>query len=163
MAYKMVEDSEGRLYVKTRWEEKLLLFVFSEDGTYLDAIYDKKYESHPANEMCFGEDGYLYVLGSEIIQVDSTSFMVSKAFSYATKDMIAAADLLYPIEEDSFYLFGYDGVFRITLGEEASEKILAPYEKDIFEEGARSYAISKDMLVVVNYKEWGITITYLTF
>lgn len=163
MSYKMLEDGDGNLYVKTRWASKLLLFVFNEDGSYQNAILDETIEVHPAGEICFNEKGNLCVLADEkILKVDVTTGEVLEFLEYGTEDMVANIDTLYPMENDEFYLFSYDGFYQTDLANGTSQRILTPAENDVFEEGARCYPISEDTLVVANYKEWGITITYLT-
>lgn len=162
LAYKMLEGDDGRLYVKARWGSGVLIYVFAEDGSYLDAIYDGNQNTHPAGGMCFGEDGMLYVLGKEeIIKVDTESKSVVETYAYATGEMVAAVDLLYPMDEDSFYLLSYDGLFVTTLGEGTSQRILAPYESEIFGEGCRSYSVSEDTIVTANFLQPDIKITYL--
>ena len=162
-AYKMVEDEAGNLYVKTFWADKLLLFVFYADGTFKGTIETSDYETHPAGEMCLGKDGNLYVLGkNEIISIDANKMQIIDTFEYLTDDMIAAVDLLYPIYENTFYMVSYDGVYKIDLEEESSQRMLSPYEKDVLKEGVKCYPVDNHTIVLANREDWGVNITYLS-
>ncbi|MBQ8821696.1 MAG: hypothetical protein IJZ82_03555 [Lachnospiraceae bacterium] len=161
-AYKMLPDADGRLYVKDRWANQLLVYIFGADGAFEGTIQDEELETHPAGSMCLGEDGSVYVLGfEEIIKLDTEEKCVAEVYPYVSPEMAAAVDILYPLDEDSFYLLSYDGLFVTTLGEGTSTRILAPYELDIFSDGMRRYPVSKDTLVVANYADPGTKITYL--
>ncbi len=161
-AYKMLPDEDGRLYVKDRWANRLLVYIFGADGAFEGKILDKEVEVHPAGSMCRTEDGTIYVLGmEEIIKLDTDAKCVAETYAYNTSEMSAAVDLLYPMDEDSFYLLSYDGLFVTNLGEDTSTRLLAPYELNIFSDGMRRYSVSKDTLVVANYVESGATVTYL--
>ncbi len=163
MAYKLQEDNNGNLYVKTRWSSSLLLYVFDKDGNYQTTIADSQYTVHPAGEMCFDKEGRLVVLGmNEIITIDTKEKQVINQQKYVTLDMTAAVELIYPMDDGSYYLFSYDGLYQTNLEHETCDKLLTPTESKIFEEGARCYPISEDTFVVANYKSWGITVTYVT-
>ncbi len=161
-AYKMIEDAEGRLFVKTFWSGELLLFVFNEDGSFAGTIETDAYETHPVGNMCIGKDGNLYVLGkTEIISIDIENLEVLTGYPYATDNMDAAVDVVYHIDEKNMYLLGYDGLYLTALEENTATQILAPYESDVFQEGARCYPIDNNTLAVANYQDAGITLTYL--
>ncbi len=161
MAVKMLAGEDGKLYVKSMWEVRLLLYVFDENGTFLETIVDDNVVMHPAGSMCFGEDGMLYALGQdEIAKVDTENKVVVETYDYQIPEMIAAVDLLYPMDEDTFYMLSYDGIFVTTLGEGTSKQIVAPYESDVFAEGCRRYAVSKDMMVTVNFMQPDWKVTY---
>ena len=162
MAIKMLAGEDGRLYVKPMWEVRLLLYVFDENGEFLETIMDSSVLMHPSGSMCFGEDGMLYVLGQDVIaKVDTESKMVVETYDYVAPEMVAAVDLLYPMDEDTFYMLSYDGIFVTTLGEGTSRQILAPYESDIFAVGCKRYAVSGDMMVTVNFMQPDLKVTYL--
>ena len=162
IAYKMLPGEDGKLYVKSMWESRLLLYVFDENGNFLETIADSSVVVHVAGSMCLGEDGMLYVLGQDVIaKVDTESKTVVETYDYVAPEMVAAVDLLYPMDEDTFYMLSYDGIFVTTLGEGTSKQILAPYESDVFEEGCKRYAVSKDMMVTVNFMEPDLMVTYL--
>ncbi len=158
---KMLSADDGMLYIKTMWEKSLLLYVFDESGAFVETIKDDNVEMHPSGSMCFGEDGMLYVLGYEVIaKVDTESKTVVETYDYRVPEMIAAVDLLYPMDEDTFYMLSYDGIFVTTLGDGTSTQILAPYESDVFAEGCKRYAVSKDMMVTVNFMQPDLKVTY---
>ncbi|MBQ7918727.1 MAG: hypothetical protein IJ324_02130 [Lachnospiraceae bacterium] len=162
MAVKMLAGEDGRLYVKSMWEVGLLLYVFDENGAFLETIVDDNVVMHPSGSMCFGEDGLLYALGQDVIaKVDTESKTVVATYDYVAPEMVAAVDLLYPMDEDTFYMLSYDGIFVTTLGEGTSKQIVAPYESDVFAEGCRRYAVSKDMMVTVNFMQPDLKVTYL--
>lgn len=161
-AYKMLPDEDGRLYVKDRWANRLLVYIFGADGAFEGTILDKELHTHAAGSMCRTEDGSIYVLGmEEIIKLDTEAKCVAETYAYNAPEMAAAVDILYPMDEDSFYLLSYDGLFVTNLGEGTSTRILAPYELDIFSDGMRRYPVSKDTLVVANHVDAGIAVTYL--
>lgn len=162
-AYKMVEDAEGNLYVKTFWAGELMVFVFNPVGSFAGTIEADAYETHPAGDMCLGKDGNVYVLGkNEIICIDVKKSEVVKAYPYVTDNMKAAIDMVYPADENNFYLFSYDGLYLASLEENTVNQILAPYESEVFAEGARCYPIDSSTLVIANYQDEGIMITYLS-
>lgn len=162
MAIKMLAGEDGTLYVKPMWEKWLMLYVFDENGEFLEMIKDTSVVMHPAGSMCFGEDGMLYVLGQDVIaKVDTDTKTVVETYDYVAPEMVAAVNLLYPMDEDTFYMLSYDGIFVTTLGEGTSKQILAPYESDIFAEGCKRYAVSKDMMVTVNFMQPDLKVTYL--
>lgn len=161
MAVKMLADEDGKLYVKPMWQKWLLLYVFDENGEFLEMIKDTSVVMHPSGSMCFGEDGMLYVLGQDVIaKVDTENKVVVETYDYQVPEMIAAVDLLYPMDEDTFYMLSYDGIFVTTLGEGTSRQIVAPYESDVFAEGCKRYAVSKDMMVTVNFMQPDLKVTY---
>ena len=161
MAIKMLPGEDGRLYVKSMWEGRLLLYVFDESGAFIEVIKDDNVVMHPSGSMCFGEDGMLYALGQDVIaKVDTESKTVVETYDYVVPEMVAAVDLLYPMDEDTFYMLSYDGIFVTTLGEGTSKQILAPYESDVFAEGCKRYAVSKDMMVTVNFMQPDLKVTY---
>lgn len=161
-AYKMLPGADGKLYVKDRFASQLYVYIFGADGTFEGTIIDKELEIHAAGSMCQTEDGSLYVLGmEEIIKLDTEGKCVAETYAYNAPEMAAAVDVLYPMDEDSFYLLSYDGLFVTNLGDGSSIRILAPYELDIFSDGMRRYPVSKDTLVVANYADPGVTVTYL--
>lgn len=160
-AYKMVEDKEGRLFVKTFWSDKLLLFVFNEDGSFNNTIEEELYEMHPASDMCIGKDGNLYVLGkNEIICIDTEKLEVQTVYTYIDDSMNAAMDIIYPIDEKSMYLLGYDGLYKIGLEDKTVNQLLKPYETSVLQEGMKCYPIDGDVLVVANRQDSGMTLTY---
>ena len=65
LAYKMLTDEKGNLYVKCRNCPETAIFMFDSGGNYLDKIVIGQYDSHEVNGMSFGEDGFLYVLAAE--------------------------------------------------------------------------------------------------
>ena len=162
-AYKMLENAEGSLCVKTFWSKELLLFIFNPDGSFAGTIEADTYETHPSGDMCLGKDGNVYVLGKkELICIDAEKWEVVKTDSYVTDNMRAAFDIVYSIDEDNFYLFSYDGLYLVSFGEKTVNQILAPYESGVFAEGSRCYPINENTLVVANYQDEGIALTYLS-
>lgn len=162
IAYKMLPGEDGRLYVKDRWLNRLCVYVFDAAGEFEGVIVDKNIEVHPAGSMCRTEEGSIYVLGmEEIILLDTEHMCVAETYAYTAPEMAAAVDILYPMGADSFYLLSYDGLFVTTLGEGSSTQILAPFELDIFSDGMRRYPVSEDTLVVANYADPGVKVTYL--
>ena len=161
MAIKMLPAEDGKLYVKSMWEARLLLYVFDENGEFLEAISDDSVVMHPSGSMCFGEDGMLYVLGQDVIaKVDTENKTVVETYDYVVPEMVAAVDLLQPMDEDTFYMLSYDGIFVTTLGEGSSKQIVAPYECDVFAEGCKRYAVSKDMMVTVYFMQPDLKVTF---
>lgn len=162
MAYKMQESLDGKLYVKTFWSGELLLFVFNSKGDFIGTVSDKDVETHPAGGMCVGTDGNLYILGKqEMVCIDPSNSTIEEKGEYATNEMIAAVDLLYQMDEETFYMFSYDGVFYTDGMYKECDRILAPQESDVFKEGARVCPVNHNVLAVVNYEDWGVSITYL--
>lgn len=161
MVVKMLPGEDGKLYVKPMWQKWLMLYVYDENGQFLESIKDTDVVMHPAGSMCFGEDGMLYALGQDVIaKIDTENKVVVETYDYQIPEMIAAVDLLYPMDEDTFYMLSYDGIFVTTLGEGTSKQIVAPYESDVFAEGCRRYAVSKDMMVTVNFMQPDWKVTY---
>ena len=165
MVDNMLADENGQLYVKCRWGTVVLLFVFDAEGNYIDKIVSEEYIVHGANEMCFGQDGYLYQLGQDaLVKIDTDSKEVVESYNYCAEEMIAAVNMVYPIDENSFSILSYDGLFRYTIGEEASTRVIAPYETEIFAEGMRHTPVSEDSFVIVNmtdYENFKYKITYV--
>ena len=165
MVDNMLADENGQLYVKCRWGTVVLLFVFDAEGNYIDKIVSEEYIVHGANEMCFGQDGYLYQLGQNaLVKIDTDSKEVVESYNYCAEEMIAAVNMVYPIDENSFSILSYDGLFRYTIGEEGSIRIIAPYETEIFAEGMRHTPVSEDSFVIVNmtdYENFKYKITYV--
>lgn len=162
MAYKLLPTDDGTLYVKTMWAKGVQIFVFNADGSYAGSIEDAGYDVHVAGSICFGEDGYLYVLGyDEIICVDVEQKKVISATYYSTDDMVAAVDLIYPNADGGFCLLSYDGIFMVS-AEGETTRILAPQESRIFEEGCKKAALSENKLVTMNYRDYGACVTYLS-
>ena len=119
-----------------------------------------------ANGMSFDKEGDLCLLANEtILKIGTETREVVAAYDYWTEDMAAAVDIVYPMNEESFYVLSYDGLFRHTVGEEGSERLLAPYESEVFSEGYRCEPISEDELVVVNatdYENCKYKVSYLS-
>lgn len=162
MSYHLLPGEDGKLYVKTMWGRGVQVFVFAEDGSFVRCIEDASYDVHVSGGMCFGEDGYLYILGyDEIICVDPVQGKVLSAMWYSVPEMAAAVDLIYPDAEGGFYLLSYDGLFTVSKEGETS-RILAPQESRIFEEGCEQAALSEDKLVTFNYRDYGACMTYLS-
>lgn len=160
-AYKMLTDAEGNLYVKGMWSEGLQIYVFDVNGKCIGMVDDIAFSCNPAHDMCFGDDGYLYVLTwDNIVKIDTVSLEVVESYDYVCEEMAPAVSLLYPMDEDTFYLASYDGIFLYNLGETGSTRLLAPHETDAIAEGCRWTPIAGDKLAVTNYEEWGLEVTY---
>lgn len=166
VAYKMLADDAGLLYVKGEWSSKPVIFTFDTEGNCIGKMETDEYKTHMANRMCFDDEGHLYVLAYQtLLKFDEKTGEVAEAYNYWTEDMAAAVDIVYPMDETSFYVLSYDGLFRYTVGEEGSERLLAPYESEVFSEGYRCEPISQEELVIVNatdYKNHKYKITYLS-
>lgn len=155
MVDNMLADESGQLYVKCRWSNRVLLFVFDAEGNYIDKIVSEEYIVHGANEMCFGKDGFLYQLGQDaIVKIDTEAKEVVESYDYCAEEMIAAVKMIYPMDEKSFCILSYDGLFRYTMGEVGSMRMLAPYETDILSEGFKYTPISQNELVIINTKDF---------
>lgn len=160
-AYKMLTDVEGNLYVKPMWCEGLQIYVFDVDGKFAGMIDDTSYDCNPAHDICLGEDGYLYALTWDyLVKIDTTALAVVENYDYVCEEMAPAVSMLYPMDEDSFYLGSYDGIFQYNLGETGSTRVLAPHETDAIAESCRWAPISQDIFAVTNYKDWGLEVTY---
>lgn len=167
VANTMLTDEKGQLYVKSVGNTTVSVFVFDSEGNYIEQITSEEYTTHRANEMCFGKDGFLYLLAEgNIVKVDPVAKEIVDAYDYMADEMIAAVDTLHPMGDNSFYILSYDGLFWYTIGEAGSERVLAPYETDVLAEAYRYAPISENELVIINmtdYENFKYKITYLTF
>lgn len=167
LAYKMVTDEKGNLYVKCRNCPETTIFMFNSDGNYLDKIVIGQYKSHEVNGMAFGKDGFLYVLATDqIVKVDIDRKEVTGSYHFWRDEMTAMIDAVYPIEENEFYLLSYDGLFKYSVENDLLQKILVPFETEVFSEGWRYAPISEEKWVFINMIDswkWKYNITYLVF
>ncbi len=160
-AYKMITDKDGNLYVKDSWCNGLQIFIFDASGQCTGMIDDSSYSCNPAHDIRFGEDGYLYALTWDyLVKIDTTTLEVVENYDYVCEEMAPAVSMLYPMDEDSFYLGSYDGIFQYNLGETGSTRVLAPHETDAIAESCRWAPISQNIFAVTNYKDWGLEVTY---
>ena len=151
LAYKMLADEKGKLYVKCQNCPETAIFMFDSDGNYLDKIVIGQYKSHEVNGMSFGEDGFLYVLAKEqIVKVDINTKEVAASYSFRGDEMSAMADAVYPVDEKNFYILSYDGLFKYSVENDLLQKILSPFETDVFLEGWRHVPISEEQWVFIN-------------
>lgn len=163
----MLADENGLLYVKGGWNKNAAVFIFDAEGNFVDKITSDEYGAHVSNEMCFGQDGYLYLLAVEqLLKIDLDTREIVEAYHYEAEEMAAMVNLIHSLDEKSFYILSYDGLFRYTLGEVGSTRFLAPYESGVFAEGFRHTPISEDKMVIVNatdYESYKYRITFLSF
>ena len=151
LAYKMLTDEKGNLYVKCRNCPETVIFMFDSDGNYLDKIVIGQYKSHEVNGMALGEDGFLYVLATDqIVKVDIDRKEVTGSYHFWRDEMTAMVDAVFPVDENGFYLLSYDGLFKYSVENDLLQKILSPFETDVFSEGWRYVPISKEQWVFVN-------------
>ena len=151
LADKMLTDEKGNLYVKCRNCPETVIFMFDSDGNYLDKIVIGQYKSHEVNGMAFGEDGFLYVLATEqIVKVDIARKEVAASYNFWEEEMSAMVDAVYPVDEKNFYLLSYDGLFKYSVENDLLQKILSPFETDVFLEGWRHVPISEEQWVFIN-------------
>lgn len=116
LAYKMVVDEKGNLYLKCRNCSEVIIFIFDSQGKYLGKMDASQYKTHEVNGMCLGEDGGLYVLAiNQIIKIDITTKEVMEVYDFRTEEMAAMADAVYPVNEKNFYLLSYDGLFQYSV------------------------------------------------
>lgn len=167
LAYKMVTDEKGNLYVKCRNCPETVIFMFDSEGNYLDKIVIGQYKSHEVNGMAFGEDGFLYVLATDqIVKVDIDRKEVTGSYHFWRDEMTAMADAVYPVDEKNFYILSYDGLFKYSVENDLLQKILSPFETEVFSEGWRYAPISEEQWVFINMIDswkWKYNITYLVF
>ena len=167
LAYKMLTDEKGNLYVKCRNCPETAIFMFDSDGNYLDKIVIGQYKSHEVNGMSFGEDGFLYVLAAEqIVKVDINTKEVAASYPFWGDEMSAMADAVYPVDEKKFYILSYDGLFKYSVEEDSIQKVLSPFETDVFSEGWRYVPVTKEKWVFINMtdsRNLKYKITYLLF
>lgn len=167
MANTMIVDEKGQLYVKCAWDTMVSIYVFDSEGSNIGKIASEEYTTHRANEMCFGKDGFLYLIAEEdIVKINPDTKEILEAYDYMADEMIAAVDTLHPMGDHSFYVLSYDGLFRYIIGETGSERMLAPYETDVLAEAYRYAPISENELVFINmvdYDTLKYKITYLMF
>lgn len=160
-AYWMQVDDKGQLYVKFRWCTYVEIYVFDAQGAFVGVVEDKSIPCHAANGMCLGEDGALYLLAEDtLVKIDTDTLTVAETYTFGTEDMVAAVSIVYPMDEDSFYICSYDGLFQYNLGEMGSERILVPFETDAFAEGCRWSPISGELLAVTNSGQDGLVMSY---
>ena len=151
LAYKMLTDEKGNLYVKCRNCPETVIFMFDSDGNYLDKIVIGQYKSHEVNGMALGEDGFLYVLATDqIVKVDIDRKEVTGSYNFWRDEMTAMVDAVFPVDENGFYLLSYDGLFKYSVENDLLQKILSPFETDVFSEGWRYVPISKEKWVFIN-------------
>lgn len=162
---KMLVDETGKLYLKCRTCPEITLFIFDSDGNYLDKIVDGQYGTHEANGMCFGEDGFLYMLADkQIVKIDTASKKVILSYDFWTDEMTAMVDAIYPVNKNDFHILSYDGLFQYSVKENYVKRILAPFETELFSEGMRYAPISGGEWVVVymtDYENFRYKIMYL--
>ena len=167
LADKMLTDEKGNLYVKCRNCPETVIFMFDSDGNYLDKIVIGQYKSHEVNGMAFGEDGFLYVLATDqIVKVDIDRKEVTGSYHFWRDEMTAMADAVYPVDEKNFYILSYDGLFKYSVENDLLQKILSPFETEVFSEGWRYAPISEEQWVFINMIDswkWKYNITYLVF
>ena len=167
LAYKMLTDEKGNLYVKCRNCPETVIFMFDSDGNYLDEIVIGQYKSHEVNGMALGEDGFLYVLATDqIVKVDIDRKEVTGSYNFWRDEMTAMVDAVFPVDENGFYLLSYDGLFKYSVENDLLQKILSPFETDVFSEGWRYVPISEEKWVFINMIDswkWKYKITYLVF
>lgn len=151
LAYKMVTDEKGNLYVKCRNCPETVIFMFDSEGNYLDKIVIGQYKSHEVNGMAFGKDGFLYVLATDqIVKVDIDRKEVTGSYHFWRDEMTAMVDAVYPVDEENFYLLSYDGLFKYSVENDLLQKILSPFETEVFSEGWRYAPISEEQWVFIN-------------
>ena len=151
LADKMLTDEKGNLYVKCRNCPETVIFMFDSDGNYLDKIVIGQYKSHEVNGMAFGKEGFLYVLATDqIVKVDIDRKEVTGSYHFWEEDMSAMVDAIYPVDEKNFYILSYDGLFKYSVENDLLQKILAPFETDVFLEGWRYVPISEEQWVFIN-------------
>ena len=151
LAYKMLTDEKGNLYVKCRNCPETVIFMFDSGGNYLDKIVIGQYDSHEVNGMSFGEDGFLYVLAKEqIVKVDINTKEVAASYSFRGDKMSAMADAVYPVDEKNFYILSYDGLFKYSVESDSLQTILSPFKTDVFSEGWRYVPVTKEKWVFIN-------------
>ena len=167
LAYKMLTDEKGNLYVKCRNCPETAIFMFDSGGNYLDKIVIGQYDSHEVNGMSFGEDGFLYVLAAEqIVKVDIDTKEVAASYHFRRDEMTAMADAVYPVDENHFYLLSYDGLFKYSVENDLLQKVLSPFETDVFSEGWHYAPVTKEKWVFINMtdsRNLKYIITYLVF
>lgn len=167
LAYKMVVDEKGNLYLKCRNCSEVIIFIFDSQGKYLGKMDASQYKTHEVNGMCLGEDGFLYVLAiNQIIKIDITTKEVVEVYDFRTEEMTAMADVVYPVNEKNFYLLSYDGLFQYSVEDGLVQKILSPLETDVFSEGWRYTPVTKNQWVFINLtddEKFKYRITYLSF
>lgn len=165
LAYKMVVDEKGNLYLKCRNCSEVVIFIFDSWGKYLGKMDASQYKTHEVNGMCLGEDGSLYVLAiNQIVKMDIATKEVIEVYDFRTEEMAAMADAVYFADEKNFYLLSYDGLFQYSVEDALVQKILSPLEADVFLEGWRYTPLTKDKWVFINLadtKNLEYKITYL--
>ena len=72
------------------------------------------------------------------------------SYHFWRAETTAMVDAVYPVDEKNFYLLSYDGLFKYSVENDLLQKILAPFETEVFSEGWRYVPISKEKWVFIN-------------
>lgn len=165
--FRMAVDDKGYIYLQgVNIGVSSELMVLDSEGDQVSVVdpnaavepEDERMAIDPRDGICTGRDGKVYIWftqgdkkGIASVNPDSGSFEDIHYIDYdgAFDDM----DVIGIGNDSDFILWGYDGMYTWSMGDEKAERVYQSYEKDYRLEGALACATEDGRILVVDCTE----------